>query len=102
MRRNFDASRGLSMDEPVMLALADVIGRQAAHDLLYGCAMKAFHENRHLGEVLSEHPVVMRHLTLQQIEELMKPEKYLGTIPQQVEGAIAASVAARRAEGVAT
>ncbi len=98
MLRNMDLQRGLAMDEPVMLALADHIGRQSAHDLVYECAMEAYAKERPLKDVLLEHPTVRQHLTPRAIDRLLRPENYLGTAPHQVRATIAAIRAARRRE----
>jgi adenylosuccinate lyase len=88
MRRNVLMSQGLCMDESVMLVLAEKIGRQSAHDLVYKCSMKAFEESRSLKETLLETPTVTKYLTSEQIEELTVPENYLGTAAHQVEDTI--------------
>ncbi|MDN5346930.1 MAG: hypothetical protein PWP65_494 [Clostridia bacterium] len=95
MRRNMYVQKGLFMDEPVMLALAEKIGRQSAHDLIYDITMKAFAEDKSLKEALMENETVMKYLTEEQIDELIDPEKYLGTIPHQVEATLEAIRSAR-------
>src|SRR5262249_100058 len=42
MRRNLDALGGFLMSERVMFALADKIGKQTAHDVVYHAAMDGF------------------------------------------------------------
>ncbi|MBW2146353.1 MAG: adenylosuccinate lyase [Deltaproteobacteria bacterium] len=88
MRRNMEIQQGLYMDEPVMLELADHIGRQSAHDLVYDCSMRAFQEGRPFLDVLLENETVNKYLSEKQIREVMNPENYLGTIPQQVEATV--------------
>ena len=88
MRQNLEIQHGLYMDEPVMLSLADHIGRQRAHDLLYECAMEAFQEKRPFLDVLLKNQTVRKHLNEEQIRELMNPENYYGTIPHQVDETI--------------
>jgi len=95
MRQNMEIQHGLYMDEPVMLCLADHVGRQTAHDLIYDCAMAAFQEKRPFLEVLLEDKTILKHLNEEQIREAMDPENYLGTIPNQVESAVNAIREAR-------
>ncbi len=100
MRHNMEIQQGLYMDEPVMLELADQIGRQKAHDLIYDCAMRAFQEGRPFLEVMLENETVKKYLTEEQIREVMNPENYLGTIPQQVEATIQTIREARKKDGI--
>lgn len=89
MRRNIDLAKGLSMDEPVMLRLADSLGRQTAHDLVYDCAMKAFESDEDFVALLLEQEQVAKLLTREDIETLMQYENYLGTAPDQVDAVVA-------------
>jgi len=100
MRRNMEIQQGLYMDEPVMLELADHIGRQSAHDIVYDCAMRAFQENMAFLDVLLENETVKKHLTEEQIKEVMNPENYLGTIPQQVGATIQTIREARKTDNI--
>ncbi len=90
---------GLSMDEPVMLALAPHLGRQSAHDLIYDITHKAFHEKKTIKEALLKNKEILKYLTAKEIDNLTRYEKYLGTAPKQVELTLAAIRKARRAEG---
>src|SRR3972149_1740870 len=42
MQRNLEQLNGLMLSEAVMLALAQKVGRQTAHDAVYECSMRAF------------------------------------------------------------
>jgi adenylosuccinate lyase len=95
MRRNVLLSQGLCMDESVMLVLAEKIGRQSAHDLVYKCSMRAFEEGLTFKETLLETSTVTKHLTADQIEDLTVPDMYLGTATHQVEATIKAIREAR-------
>lgn len=99
MLRNMHASRGLMMDEPVMLRLADLgVGRQSAHDLLYDAAMEAHADGRHLRDVLLENPRAKELITADEVDELMKFENYLGTAPLQVAKTVEFIRQARKAD----
>ncbi|TQC50935.1 3-carboxy-cis,cis-muconate cycloisomerase [Rhodococcus sp. WS4] len=54
MRANLDLDGGLVMAEAQMIQLADAMGRERAHDLLYTAATRARTTNRVLGETLRE------------------------------------------------
>jgi len=58
--------------------------------------MKAFTENTSFKEALMQDARVMKHLNERQIDDLLDPEKYLGTVSHQVETTLAAMKAARQ------
>jgi len=78
IKRNLELTKGLVTAERVMLALAEKIGRQKAHELVRKCSMKAFEEGKQLGEILSHDAEVKKHLTGAQIKELTNPYTYTG------------------------
>jgi adenylosuccinate lyase len=78
MRRNVDALHGLILSEAVMLKLGEYLGRQTAHEVVHEAAMLAFEQERPLRELLAEDERVMRHLTAEQIDEMLRPEAYIG------------------------
>lgn len=78
MRENADALRGLILSEAVMLALGEFVGRQEAHDIVYEAAMSAFETRRPLKELLLEDARVTAHLSAEQIDALLRPERYTG------------------------
>ena len=89
IRRNLYMTNNLIMAEPLMLKLTEKgMGRQEAHELVRGLAMKAFGENRDLIAVARENEDVRRFLTEDDFESL-KPENYIGMAPQIVENVIA-------------
>jgi adenylosuccinate lyase len=89
MRQNLDLLRGLLLSEAVMLALAEHVGRQEAHEIVYEVAMPAFERGLPLADALAADPRVARHLDRAAIEELLRPERYLGLAPQLVDALIA-------------
>ncbi|MGB9699343.1 MAG: adenylosuccinate lyase [Thermodesulfobacteriota bacterium] len=78
MRANLDLLRGLIMAEPVMFALAEKIGHQGAHRIIYEVAMKAHEEGLAFKDALLADERVAKHLCPDKIEELLDPEKYTG------------------------
>ncbi len=79
MRANFDALLGTSMSEAVSVALAPMVGRLVALDLLREASQRAIQERRHLRDVLKSLPEVTAHLSEMEIERLMDPRAYLGS-----------------------
>ncbi|NJE31445.1 adenylosuccinate lyase [Thermococcus sp. 18S1] len=89
IERNLYMTNNLIMAEPLMLKLTEKgMGRQEAHELVRGLAMKAFRENRDLIDVVRENEEVRKFLTEDDFESL-KPENYIGMAPRIVENVIA-------------
>jgi len=78
MRANLDLGGGLIMAEPVMLALGEHIGRQAAHDVVYDAAQAAATGDKAFVELLAGDARVTRHLTAERIAALSDPAAYTG------------------------
>ncbi|MDA0997300.1 MAG: adenylosuccinate lyase [Proteobacteria bacterium] len=78
MRDNLEITRGLTLSEAVMMALADKIGRQHAHHLLNEACMAAFQGGTSMREALARIPEVRENLSDDEIEALMDPEAYTG------------------------
>jgi len=98
MLRNLDTTGGLLLSEAVMLALGEKIGRQEAHELVYGVCMQVFETGRPLSEALAGEPRVSAHLTPQRIAELVDPQRYTGLAAMMTDRAIAATREARASE----
>jgi 3-carboxy-cis,cis-muconate cycloisomerase len=78
MRRNLTATGGLIMAEAVMMALAPVLGRGAAHDAVHHACDVALAEGIPLAEALGREPAVAASLTPEQIAAITDPASYLG------------------------
>lgn len=90
MRRNLDVTGGLLLAERVMFALGEHIGRQAAHDVVYECAMASVEHQRPFLDLLAEDAHVRQHLTRDQIAGLLDPTAYTGLAPIFVDRVLAA------------
>lgn len=88
MQDNLDASLGFLATEPIMMALATSVGRQAAHDLVYEVASRAIEERRHLGDVLRERDDIRAMVSEEELESLLRAENYLGTAPEKTVAAV--------------
>ncbi|WP_310607665.1 3-carboxy-cis,cis-muconate cycloisomerase [Buttiauxella brennerae] len=79
MRANLDITHGLIMAESVTLALAEHIGKAAAHHLVEQLCHRALDENQPLAALLTQHPDVTPHLSAIQIEYLLDPQHAIGS-----------------------
>jgi 3-carboxy-cis,cis-muconate cycloisomerase len=89
MRDNLDTTRGLLLAEAVSIALARLIGRDAAHHLVEKCCRQAVEQGAHLREVLGQSTDVSAQLSPEQLDRLLDPAHYLGQARQWVERAVA-------------
>jgi 3-carboxy-cis,cis-muconate cycloisomerase len=88
MRRNLDLTGGLIVAEAVMMALAEHIGRQDAHDLVYGACRAALDKGTTLLAELKRRPEVTRHLDAKRLTQLTDPVNYLGSAQAMVDRAL--------------
>jgi 3-carboxy-cis,cis-muconate cycloisomerase len=95
MRRNLDTTAGLMLSEAVMLTLGRHIGKQEAHELIYGICMQAFERGQPLLEALADEPRVTVHLDQERIAQLLDPLRYTGLAAVMTERAVAATREAR-------
>lgn len=91
MARNLDLTRGLALAEAVSIALAQRIGRDAAHHLVEQCCKQAVKESAHLREVLGANVEVAAQLSAEELDRLLDPAHYLGQARRWVERAVAQS-----------
>jgi 3-carboxy-cis,cis-muconate cycloisomerase len=85
MRHNLGLSRGLITSEAVMMALAPKIGRQPAHDVVYEAPMRAIERDRPLRDELLEDSTVAGALSAAEVDDLLRPERYVGLASQFVD-----------------
>ncbi|KAF4951607.1 hypothetical protein FGADI_7382 [Fusarium gaditjirri] len=78
MKANLESTRGLIIAEAVMMKLAEFIGRQEAHEVVYGACVSAIEGNLSLIESLQKIEQVAKHLKTEQLTSLVDPAQYLG------------------------
>jgi 3-carboxy-cis,cis-muconate cycloisomerase len=78
MRANLDATGGLIMAEAVAFALAEKVGKEAAHHLVEAASKKAVAEKKTLRAVLEKDPKITGHLDAKRIAQLLEPMAYQG------------------------
>jgi 3-carboxy-cis,cis-muconate cycloisomerase len=78
MRANLDATGGLIMAEAVTFALAQKIGKSAAHHLVEAASKKAVADKKHLRDVVTRDTGISAHLSADQLAKLFEPMAYQG------------------------
>lgn len=78
MRANLDSTHGLIMAEAVAMALAEKVGKSAAHHLIEAASRKAIESKTHLRDVLANDTRVATHLNASDLKRLFDPMAYQG------------------------
>jgi 3-carboxy-cis,cis-muconate cycloisomerase len=89
MRKNLDMTNGLIVAEAVMMGLAPHIGRQQAHDVVYGACRTANETGQKLADILAANAEVTGYLDRAAIDRLTDPANYLGVASQMVDRVLA-------------
>nr|WP_232005539.1 3-carboxy-cis,cis-muconate cycloisomerase [Pseudomonas mendocina] len=89
MRTNLELTQGLVLAEAVSIALAQKIGRDAAHHLIEQCCKQAVREGVHLRAVLGANAEVSAQLSADELDRLLDAAHYLGQARRWVERAVA-------------
>lgn len=90
IRRNLESTKGLIMSEAVMMAMVSKgADRQWAHEVVRRCSMEAWRTGKHLKEILAADPEVGKYLSAEELEQVMRPENYIGTAREQVDRVVA-------------
>jgi adenylosuccinate lyase len=102
MMANLEATHGFVLSEGVMLALAQRVGKQTAHELVYATAMAAFEAGRPLKEAVLENEQITAHLSTAEIEALFDYRRRLGLCPEFVDKVSALTQADRAGDNVSS
>lgn len=89
MRANLELTQGLVLAEAVSIALAQKIGRDAAHHLIEQCCKQAVREGAHLRTVLGANAELSAQLSADELDRLLDAAHYLGQARRWVERAVA-------------
>lgn len=95
MMASLEATQGYVLSEGVMLALAQKVGKQTAHELVYNTAMAAFEAGRPLKEAVLANSAITTHLAEAEIEALFDYRRQLGHCPASVDRVVALTEAER-------
>ena len=79
MRANLDLTGGLIVAEAVMMGLAPLLGREAAHHVVKHACDRALSEGITLTAALGHEPAVVARLDATAIARLVDPARYLGS-----------------------
>ena len=89
MAINLQSTKGLVLAEAVSIALAQRIGRDAAHHLVEQCCRRAVEQGAHLRQVLGETPQISEQFSSDELDRLLDPAHYLGQARHWVERTVA-------------
>ncbi len=79
MRRNLESTGGLIVAEAVMMGLAPVLGREAAHHAVHHACDAALAQGIPLAEALMAEAEVRSRLSAEEVARLTDPSAYLGS-----------------------
>ena len=82
MLRNVMLNKGLDNSEYVMMKVAEKIGKDKAHTLLYDKAMQVEIEGKNYYDVLKEDETISSLFTDQEIKDIIDPKNYVGVGPE--------------------
>ena len=86
MRAILESSRGLVYSQRVLLGLVEAgLPREAAYALVQRNAMRAWEEDRELGDLLAEDPEVTAVIAPDELESLLDPSWYTRHVPALME-----------------
>ncbi|MFX1388914.1 MAG: adenylosuccinate lyase [Promethearchaeota archaeon] len=86
IEENLNLTRGACLTEKVMVDLVKKgIGRQEAHELLRKTSIKARNENLFMKDILFENDQIKASFTMEELDNLFDPHKYIGKAVEQVE-----------------
>jgi adenylosuccinate lyase len=63
------------------MELGKKLGRQTAHEIVHELSMQAFENKVSVKTLLKKNQIVKSVLTDEKIDEIMKPENYIGLAP---------------------
>jgi adenylosuccinate lyase len=90
MRRNLDATKGLIMAEPAMLALVERgMGRQEAHEVMRRCSMVAEEKGTTMRDALLKDREASKLLKAKDLDTILDPSRYIGSSEQIVKNVLA-------------
>lgn len=85
MLDNLNMGGGLLMAEAVMMGIAPKIGRNQAHNLVFGAAREAWDKGIALKEALVGDIKIREHLSINEIDALIDPANYTGSADNMIE-----------------
>jgi adenylosuccinate lyase len=99
MLRNMDSTNGYVLSEAVMLALAQKVGKQTAHRMVYEASMRGVEQGLTFKEALLADERVAAQLGEREIDALLDYREHIGMIPQMIGRVLAQAQREREGEG---
>lgn len=78
LRRNVDTVADRVMSERLMLVLGERVGKQRAHELVYGLTQQAYEGGVRVPDLIDEHRDIADELDRQTLDSIFDPASYLG------------------------
>jgi 3-carboxy-cis,cis-muconate cycloisomerase len=88
MRTNLERTGGQIVAEAVMMRLAEHVGRQRAHDLVYEACLVAGQTGSALRAVLLANPEIAAALSPEEVDHLLDPAHYTGLAADFVDAVV--------------
>jgi adenylosuccinate lyase len=98
IRRNLHQLGDLMLSEAAMMHMATRLGKTEAHEVVYQAAMQAWESGRTLKDILLDEASIRQSISLEELDELLVPESYLGSCQLLVDRVLAKSAARQAAE----
>ena len=96
MRANLDARKGLVMAEAAAMALAERVGKSAAHHLIERASRRAVADGLHLRAAIEEDPEIGRHFDRATLDRVFDPRRNLGAADAMIDAVLRAKPKKRR------
>ena len=78
MKKNLTLNKGLINSEYVMMKVAEKVGKDQAHEMIYDKAMEVAINGRDYYEVLAEDPELAAMFTVEELKAMIDPSNYTG------------------------
>jgi len=91
IQQNVNNAASMIGSEALMFLLAEKIGKQPAHQILYEISMKSRNTGRPLFDVLMEHPDITSTLTVDEVRQALDPKRHIGLALQLTDQVIEAA-----------
>lgn len=85
MYQNVINNKGLDNSEYIMIKLAEKLGKDKAHEIIYELAIKSETEKKDYFELLKENDIVKLQFTEEEIKNMLRPENYIGLCSELAE-----------------
>jgi adenylosuccinate lyase len=95
MRANLDLLGGFLLSERVMFAIAEKIGKQTAHELVYEISMHGIEHGISFEQALARDERVRGALSAEELSRVLDPTTYVGLAPEIVDRVLAETRASR-------